>query len=331
MFAASSKAAAPPAWQSCCEPKAIAAVGPLAVRAAAIADGLFSGGYHSHRLGSSLDFAEHKAYSPGDDVRYLDWKLQARTDRDFVRQFEDDTQRHIVLWLDGSGSMAFGSPAAPWTKWHCATAIAMAVALRIQSLQDSWEGIVATEGRRSVIAGGADALQRWDRVLVDAQPAGGTAAAVATAEMTLRWQRRTNVLWISDFLDPADEYQNVLRQLSVRGHRVIPLQILDPAEVQPQLISPAVMVDAETRRQVAVDPGWGWDEYERRFAAHQQRLAEVFAEGGVPPPPTVRTDLPLAGPLVRWLDGLRETTRAFSAGVGLGAASTARRTRRDYR
>lgn len=213
-------------------PEDIARLRGLTIRATQVASGVFSGRHRSLHSGASRDFSEHKIYTPGDDLRTLDWKAYARFDRPLVRRFESETERGCLLIVDVSASMDFGTGAL--NKLHYSQVTAAALAYLLLAQRDRVG--VALLGARFRLAlpprNRGDQLAAVVATLEAARPEAappsclgdGLAAALEAAP------KRGLVVVISDFLDPRPEVPAALRRLATGRRELAAWQILDPTE-----------------------------------------------------------------------------------------------------
>lgn len=214
------------------DPSLLARLARLELRARTAVEGLAGGSHQSNAFGASTTFAQHREYVPGDDVRALDWKLMARTERDIVRQYEEETDLTCYLVLDASASMRFGS--LDWTKHDYGTWVAAALAYLL-SLQTDNFALAITNG---------DQLGHWmpprrgesnrvalTEVLEQTEAQGEGDPGVGLEAAVSRMERRGLVVWISDCLGEPDVAVRAASRLRHDGHDMITLRILDPAEI----------------------------------------------------------------------------------------------------
>lgn len=214
------------------DPATLAALGRLEVVARWIADGFMAGLHRSPRKGFSVEFAEYRPYQPGDDPRYIDWKIAARADRWVVRQYEEETNLRATIVLDVSRSMAWTGNPARLTKLAHSEHLVAALALLLLRQRDA-VGIVRFDDRvRSAVPPRANRGQ-WRRIVeaLDEASAGAASAAGEGLRQAARLVRRRGlVILISDLLLDAEEIVEPMRALRAAGHDVTVLHVLDPAE-----------------------------------------------------------------------------------------------------
>lgn len=257
------------------DPVALASLGRLEVVARWIVDGFLSGLHRSPRKGFSVEFAEFRPYQPGDDLRYVDWKIAARADRWVVKQYEEETNLRATLVLDVSRSMEWrGAPAdVRLTKRAYAEQLVAALALLLLRQRDAVGLIRFDDAVRSSIPPRARTTQ-WRRLTSAlAERAGGRASDLAAAlEQAARLvTRRGMVVLVSDLLVDVDRAMPALRGLRAAGHDVTVLHVMDPAERRFALSGEAQYEDPETSLAV---PAAGADVR----AAYDRTVATVIAE-----------------------------------------------------
>jgi len=222
------------------DPADVAALGGIEVVARGVVEGFLSGLHRSPFRGFSVEFAEHRPYQPGDELRYLDWKILGKRDRLYVKQYEEETNLRATLVLDISRSMHWkGSAERGLTKLDYATRLAAALALVLLRQRDATGLIAFDDAVRSVVPPRARSGQ-WHQVvraLMALEPGGGTAAEPALRRVTDLLRRRGMVIFVSDLLVERDLVLTALRYLRHRGHQVTVFHIMDPAEIE--LLGPA--------------------------------------------------------------------------------------------
>ena len=205
----------------------------LPLRARQIVEGYVSGVHRSPYHGFSIEFAEHREYAPGDDLRYLDWKVFGRTDKYYLKQFEEETNLVCHLLLDTSESMRYRSDAAPMSKLEYAQRAAAALAYLVLHQQDS-VGLVAFDSEiRSLIraSGNPSHLNEILHVMEGVSAERKTATGPIFHDLAERLKKRGIVIVLSDLFDDVDSMMTGLKHLRHRRHEVIVMHVLDPAEV----------------------------------------------------------------------------------------------------
>ncbi len=229
----------------------------LTARARRLVQSAGMGGHRSRSLGGGSEFSEHRAYAPGEDLRHLDWKVFARTDRHVVRRFESDRQLEVLLILDRSASMGFGTTAgapegpagvpAPQDKWDAARSLALAVAW-VFLRQGDRAGLVLVDGDGAQVVptrGGERQLLEMARHAADAAPQGEAALGPAVTEALGR-RRGALVLLFSDLLgEDSDRWLKPLSLHGARGREARVVHVVDPAEISFPYDEPSRFVGLE--------------------------------------------------------------------------------------
>src|SRR6266511_650218 len=214
------------------DPADVARLGGIEIVAEGVVEGFLAGLHRSPFRGFSLEFTEHRAYQPGDELRYLDWRILARSDRLFVKQFEEETNLRAMILLDASRSMAWRGVPERLTKRAYADRLAAALALILLRQRDATGLLTFDEEVRQLIPARVKAGQ-WTRLvrgLLDTPDGRGTAAQAALARLTSLLARRGLVVLLSDLLFDRDLALVALRYLRHRGPQVIvfhPLSLPD--------------------------------------------------------------------------------------------------------
>ena len=235
------------------DPAALAALGRIEIVARWIVDGFVSGLHRSPRKGFSVEFAEHRPYQPGDDLRYLDWRIAARADRWVVKQFEEETNLRALVLLDVSRSMDWTGAAERLTKRAYGERLVAALALLLLRQRDAVGLLRFDDAVRSAIAPRSRQGQ-WRRIVASLleEPGGARASrvaeALAHAGRTLR--RPGLVILVSDLLVDIPEVEHAVRALRAAGHDVVALHLMDPVERDLPAGGEALFVDPESGEEV---------------------------------------------------------------------------------
>jgi len=275
------------------DPVEVARLGGIEITAQGVVEGFLSGIHRSPFRGFSVEFTEHRAYQPGDEPRYLDWRILARSDRLFVKQFEEETNLRAVILVDASRSMAWRGGPDRLTKRAYADRLAAALALILLRQRDATGLVTFDESVRQVVPARLKAGQ-WSRVvrgLLDTPDGGGTAAAPAMQHVVSLLARRGLVVLLSDLLFDRDLALTALRFLRHRGHQVVVLHILDRAELELSGPPEVRLRDLESTASVVVRPR----ELARAYAATVERAISAWRTAcrrhGITSHP-IRTDVP---------------------------------------
>ncbi|HOM73302.1 MAG TPA: DUF58 domain-containing protein, partial [Armatimonadota bacterium] len=228
--------------------------------------------HRSPNLGFSLDFAEYRQYMPGDDVRRIDWKVYARSDRFYVKEYEGETNTYVNLLLDISGSMAYGSRPKPAgvTKMEYASYLAASLAYFAQRQKDS-VGLVTFDNRiverlppRCRTAHMNSILHVLDRT----NPSDRSEFHKPLEALAKTIRRRGIVVLISDLYAPTDEVIKSLSLFRFKGNDVIILQVLDPQELEFKFTGGVRLLDLETKREAVISAEQARADYLRQMTEH---------------------------------------------------------------
>ncbi|HEX2851775.1 MAG TPA: DUF58 domain-containing protein [Opitutaceae bacterium] len=263
------------------EPKALMSIRSLELRARAVVEGFWSGLHRSPYHGFSVEFTEYRQYTSGDDLRYLDWRVFARSDRYFIKKFEDETNLRCHLLIDQSQSMNYGS--VGYTKAHYAATLAATLAYFLH-LQGDAIGLLTFDER---VRDFLPARHRPDhlRQLMFAleKPAGGRATdLVAPLERIAQLVRRRGlVVLVSDFLAPLDRLERSLLALTASGQEAVVFQVLDPAEVALKFTEARLFQDIESDREIYIDPDAARTGYVEKLEAHCAAVKAMSQKLGI--------------------------------------------------
>jgi uncharacterized protein (DUF58 family) len=290
------------------DPQALLAIRDLELRARVVVEGIWSGLHRSPFTGFSVEFTEYRQYVPGDDLRYLDWKVLARSDRQYVRKFEDETNVRCELLVDHSRSMGFGS--RDYSKADYARTIAASLGYFLLQQRDMVGLALFADGLAQYLPA------RWRsghlrRLLAALEPnpeGGATRLDRALDDVARLWRKRSIVLVLSDLLSPVEEWDSALGRLVAIGHDVRVLQILDPAELSLDYGHAAEWEDVESGQRLYLDPATARKEYRAKFDAHQTTVRRALERRGVPYQLAL-TDQPSDCVLTQWIEqgGARRT------------------------
>jgi len=272
----------------------------LELRARAVVEGFRSGLHRSPYHGFSVEFTEYRQYTPGDDLRHLDWRVVARSDRYFLKKFEDETNLRCHLVVDQSRSMDFGT--VGYTKAAYAATLAATLAYFLH-LQGDAIGLLSFDDRvRDYLPARNRPGQLRHLMLALEKPAGGKATDLqAPLRRLVEIVRKRGLLVVvSDFLAPMDRLEGALGLLTASGHEVMLFPVRDRSELEFGFDQPALFQDAENDRILFVDPKAARGEYRRRMEAHETGLKDLCQRLGVGLHP-VHTDEPLERMLFAFL------------------------------
>ena len=258
-------------------PEEMHSLGRLVLRSRYVVEGNLAGTHRSPLRGPSAEFADHKAYGIGDDPKHLDWRLVARTDKYYVKRFEDETNLRVYLALDRSGSMGFGSGKV--TKYAFASRLAAALGYVVVKGRDS-VGLVLHADRVDVMMEAGNTFLHLDNLLRRVQEhraASITRVADALHEIAATVRRRGLIVVISDLLGREEDIHAALAHLRKQHHDVIVLHVLDPLEIDLAYPKSCEFVDLETGERMAVNPRAIAAAYRRAFGDFLVRCRETCA------------------------------------------------------
>lgn len=253
----------------------------LELRAKVVVEGFFHGLHRSPLHGFSVEFSEYRPYSSGDDPRYLDWRLYARSDRYYVKRFEDETNLRSYLLSDMSSSMGYGS--VGYTKAEYARTAAATLAYFLSSQRDA-VGLLTFDERVVDYLPARYRPGHFHRLILSLERACAGRATNLTEpieQLAKVVTKRSLVVLISDLLAPLDLLEVQLGFLRSRGHEVVVLRVLDPEEEEFRFESPSMFEDLESGRDLYVDPEGVRREYLRKFAEHAGALGEICGGLGI--------------------------------------------------
>jgi uncharacterized protein (DUF58 family) len=289
------------------DPELLRRLSALSLSARTVAAGTTTGRHRAPVRGSSIEFRQHRFYTPGDEPRRIDFRVLARTDRPYVREYEQETNLRCLLLLDASGSMAY--PVADSGKLFYARRAAAALAY-VMLAQTESVGLAAFGGTSHFLpphAGDAQ-LTRLIDALDRIVPAGSANLASAAAAVANRLGRRTLVVLFSDLFYPPEAIARALARLRHDRHEVLAVRILHPDELDFPLRSWTRLVGAEGEGNRIVEPATARNAYLRGFAEHRDQLAAALQPLAVKLH-TWRTDQPLADNVTRLAHGLSDSAR----------------------
>jgi uncharacterized protein (DUF58 family) len=263
------------------DPQAVMRIKNLQMRARVVVEGFYAGIHRSPFHGFSVEFSEYRAYTPGDDLRYLDWRLYARSDRYCVKRFEDETNLLCYLLVDMSRSMGYGS--GQFKKSDYARTLAASLGYFLYMQRDA-VGLLTFDEQISAFLPPRyrpGHLRRMMAILQRETAGRSTNLAKPLEQIAESVRKRGMIVLISDLLAPVEELQGNLGYLRSRGHDVLVLRVLDPAEIDFTFTSAGMFHDVESGRTLYIDPAAAKEKYLERFAAHSRELREVCITLGV--------------------------------------------------
>lgn len=218
------------------EPRTLARIHSLDLRARLIVEGLMTGMHRSPYQGISVEFAQHRPYVQGDDVRHVDWKVFGKTDKIYLKQYLEETNLHLICVVDCSESMGFGSVTSGgdrWTKYDCATSIAAALSYLAIQQQDS-VGLATFDTELKHYIKPSNTPTQWKiitRELTMVPKLQKTGTGRILDQLAEKLNHRSLILLLSDFFDDFESIKMGLRHLRYKKHEIMAFQVLDPQEI----------------------------------------------------------------------------------------------------
>ncbi len=258
------------------DPKVLSRVGNLELLARTVVDGFINGLHRAPFFGASIDFAEHRGYVAGDDIRRVDWRLYARTDRYYIKQYEADTNTNFTILFDVSKSMSFTSHGV--TKLEYGSYLGACLAYLAQRQRDRTGIITFDSDIVSYVPASAKhfnvVLHTLDRAKAE-RPGHLTAPLMKMAE---HFKRRGILLLISDFYDDPDAILEAIKPLRFLGNELIVFHVLDKEEIEFSFKDASSFEDLETGEQIPVVPDSFRAQYRALINEHIEKLTTKFSE-----------------------------------------------------
>jgi uncharacterized protein (DUF58 family) len=260
------------------DPALLAKISDLALLARTVVDGYMHGQHRSMRKGSSLDFAEHRSYQPGDDLRRIDWRVYGRTDRFYIKEYDADTNASVLFAVDTSGSMNYGSGAV--TKFAYAQMLAASLAWLSQAQGDRVGLATFTQALVDVIPPSVRHLQRLLHTLAATTPGGPSQLVASIEKLGLLSQRAGIIVLVTDCYEQPDALGRAVDALRMHGHDLIVFHVVDPAERELPGDDDTTFEDVESGNLLPLKPRALRDTYQSLVRAHHEALQSRFAAAG---------------------------------------------------
>ena len=288
------------------DPTVLARIGNLELIARSVVDGFINGLHRSPYFGASVDFAEHRGYVPGDDIRRVDWRLYARTDRYYVKEYEADSNSNFSVLLDVSKSMGFGTRGI--SKLEYGKMLAGCLTYLVHRQRDR-VGLVAFDS--DVVEHVPPSAKHMDVVLhvldrLAPSKAGNLRAPLH--KVAEHFGRRGMIVLISDLYEEPDAVLEAIGPLRFRGNDMVVFHLLDPAELDFSFVEPSAFEDLESGDQIPIVPQALADQYRSLVQAHIAALSERFSANRVDYA-QVNTGSPLDHALFTYLSTRERLTR----------------------
>ncbi len=279
-------------------PQTLARLGSMELRAKMIVEGVMTGAHRSPFHGFSVEFAQHRPYVPGDDIRHLDWKVFARTDKLYLKQYQQETNLDVIVLVDSSGSMNFGTRSFAdasgtgqkrslddrtyWSKFDHATALAAAISY-VTLRQGDRVGLVTFADSIQHMVKRSSAQGTWRQIVgaLGTHPVDKpTDIGRVVDEVLAKIGNRCLVVMISDFFEDADAVRAAIARIRHRRHDLIAFQILDAAETEFNFDETAPFEGLEGEPRLRVDPRSIRKAYLESIGAHIEKIERTMLSFG---------------------------------------------------
>ncbi|MEM9281091.1 MAG: DUF58 domain-containing protein [Verrucomicrobiota bacterium] len=263
------------------DPAALMRVKSLELRARMVMEGFWKGLHRSPYHGFSVEFSEYRPYSVGDDPRFLDWKVMARSDRAFIKKFEDETNLRAHLVLDRSQSMTYGS--GDYTKQDYAATLTATLSYFLMGQHDA-VGLTTFDKQvdQHIPARNRPGQLRRLMLQLEKAPAGqGTDLGAAMKGLHELIRKRSLIVLISDLLAPLEELETQIGYLTAGGHDLVIFQVLDPRELDFDFDKATHYRDQETGQDLFIDPSVARTGYLEKLNAHLEAVRQLTARHAV--------------------------------------------------
>jgi len=263
------------------DPALLAGLSHLDLVAKTVVDGFVAGLHRSPDFGFSQEFAEYRAYTPGDDLRHVDWNVFARTERAYLKRYRGETNSQLTLMLDSSASMGFSSHGI--TKLDYARFLAVSLAYLANQQRDAAGVIVFDDDVRNYVQPSTRQGQfmRVAHAVEKAELGTRTDFARPFIHFQQFLHRRGIVVVLSDFYEQPETVIRTVEALKYRGNDLVLFHVLDPQEIRPKLKEPALLVDMETKDALDVSPEYVREEYAPKIDAHVEALKKKAQAAGI--------------------------------------------------
>ncbi|MGQ9425656.1 DUF58 domain-containing protein [Gilvimarinus sp. F26214L] len=263
------------------DPGVLASLDNLELRARIAVEGFLSGLHRSPHRGFSVEFTDYRHYNQGDDIRHIDWKLYGRSDKLYIKQFEDETNSRCTILLDSSASMSYGS--AELSKLEYARTLAAALAYFVMRQKDAVGLITFSDKVNHVLPTRyrQGHLMQILRTLVELKAADKTDPVKPLSDLAANLRARSFVVLISDLLEGEEESIKLLQQMRAMGHEVIVFHVMDNAELNFPFQEASEFVDLETEATLLTSPGAIREDYLDAVAEYREYCRRQCQSHGV--------------------------------------------------
>ncbi len=298
------------------DPDVIARISDLNLRSRRLVEGAISGLHRSPFHGFNVEFAEYRDYNPGDDLRRLDWRVFARTDRHYIKQYEEESNVRVTFMVDSSASMNYRGRRAELSKFDYASTLVVSLAMLLTRQQDPVGLVLFDEAATTVLPPSAtqSQVQVICELLGRNNPARKTELGGLLLKLADQFRRRNVLVIVSDLFTDLDAFFAALNRLQFSGHEVLVMQVLDRDETELPFDGPTIFRDIEGDEELFAEPA--------AFRRSYQKAMDEFLEGvrkecGARSYDHVRffTDEPLGASLSLFLHSRLESDRAVRQGA----------------
>jgi uncharacterized protein (DUF58 family) len=258
------------------DPVVLARVGNLELVARSVVDGFINGMHRSPYFGASVDFAEHRGYTAGDDIRRVDWKLFGRTDRFYIKEYEADTNSNFAVLLDVSKSMGFGSRGI--TKLDYGRILAGCLTYMVHRQRDRVGFAAFDDDIVEFVPPSAKHMDVTLHVLERLKPARSGSLAAPMKKLAEVFARRGVLVLVSDLYEEPQAVLEAVAPLRFRGQDIIVFHVLDPAEIEFDYDQASAFEDLESGEQIPIVPEALAEQYRSLVREHVEALRSKFAE-----------------------------------------------------
>jgi uncharacterized protein (DUF58 family) len=274
------------------DPAVLGEIAALDLIAKTVVEGFISGLHRSPDFGFSQEFAEYRAYTPGDDLRHVDWNVYARTEKAYLKRYRGETNTTLMVLLDGSASMGFSSTTI--SKFDYARYLASALVYLAHLQRDSAGLIVFHDDIENFVRPSArqGQLMRLLHGIENARMGTRTDYRRPFFELQQFLKRRGITVLISDFFEDPERIVQTVQPLRFRGNELVLFHVLDPRELEPKLGEPVLLRDMETGDAIEVSPDYTRHEYREKISSHIEAMRQK-AQGAGLEYFLLRTDRPL--------------------------------------
>lgn len=265
------------AIQNLLQPATLQRLSNIEIVAKAVVDGFLTGLHRSPHFGFSLEFAEYRPYTPGDDPRFIDWNVLARADRAYIKRYLGETNTALTILLDTSGSMGFRGEGQALSKFEYARFAAASLAYLSVKQHDAVGLLVFDEEvrdfRKPQFRPGH--LQSLLHILDRAEPSAATNLELPFEHFQQFVSRRGMVVMISDFYADPDKIVDAVRPMAFQGQDIVFFHVLDPVERAPKFAETVLLEDMETGDEMEVSGDYAEKTYSRRIREHVETMREA--------------------------------------------------------